>query len=45
MSWQLWKRAIPTYAAKISQKIEGLEEAYREEQFIRWLDARQDCVP
>lgn len=31
--------AIPTYAAKISQKIEGLEEAYREEQFIRWLDA------
>lgn len=31
--------AIPTYAAKISQKIEGLEEAYREEQFLRWLDA------
>ena len=31
--------AIPTYAAKISKKIEGLEDAYREEQFIRWLDA------
>lgn len=27
--------AIPTYAAKISKKIEGLEDAYREEQFIR----------
>lgn len=31
--------AIPTYATKISQKIEGLEDAYREEQFLRWLDA------
>lgn len=31
--------AIPTYAAKISKKIEGLEDAYREEQFLRWLDA------
>lgn len=31
--------AIPTYAAKIQEKIKGLEEAYREEQFSRWLDA------
>ena len=31
--------AIPTYAAKISKKIEGLEDAYREEQFLCWLDA------
>ena len=30
--------AIPTYAAKIQEKIKGLEEAYREEQFSRWLD-------
>lgn len=30
--------AIPTYAAKIQEKIRGLEEAYREEQFSRWLD-------
>ena len=31
--------AIPTYAAKIQDKIKGLEEAYREEKFNRWLDA------
>lgn len=30
--------AIPTYAAKIQKKIKGLEEAYREDQFLRWLD-------
>lgn len=31
--------AIPTYAAKIQDKIKGLEEAYREDKFNRWLDA------
>lgn len=31
--------AIPTYAAKIQDKIKGLEEACREDQFLRWLDA------
>lgn len=31
--------AIPTYAAKIQEKIKGLEEAYREALFLRWLDA------
>ena len=31
--------AIPTYAAKIQDKIKGLEEAYREDRFNRWLDA------
>ena len=31
--------AIPTYAAKIQEKLKTLEEAYREEQFSRWLDA------
>ncbi|MBR3999085.1 MAG: DEAD/DEAH box helicase family protein, partial [Clostridia bacterium] len=30
--------AIPTYAAKIQDKIKGLEEAYREDKFNRWLD-------
>lgn len=30
--------AIPTYAAKIQDKIRGLEEAYREDKFSRWLD-------
>lgn len=30
--------AIPTYAAKIQEKIKGLEEAYREDKFSRWLD-------
>ena len=30
--------AIPTYALKIGEKIKGLEEAYREQQFFRWLD-------
>lgn len=30
--------AIPTYAAKIQDKIKGLEEAYREETFKRWID-------
>ena len=31
--------AIPTYAAKIQDKIKSLEEAYREDKFNRWLDA------
>ena len=31
--------ALPTYAAKIQEKIKGLEEAYREKQFARWLDS------
>lgn len=31
--------AIPTYAFKIQEKIKGLEEAYREDKFGRWLDA------
>lgn len=31
--------AIPTYAKKIEDKIETLEDAYREEQFSRWLDS------
>lgn len=31
--------AIPTYAAKIQEKIKGLEDAYREEKFNRWLDS------
>lgn len=31
--------AIPTYAVKIQDKIKGLEEAYREDKFNRWLDA------
>jgi type III restriction enzyme len=31
--------AIPTYAAKIQEKLKGLEEAYREDKFNRWLDA------
>ena len=30
--------AIPTYAQKIADKIKGLEDAYREQQFFRWLD-------
>lgn len=30
--------AIPSYAQKIADKIRGLEEAYREQQFFRWLD-------
>ena len=31
--------AIPIYAKKIAQKIESLEEAYRETQFYKWLDS------
>ena len=31
--------AIPTYAAKIQEKIRGLEEVYRERQFYSWLDS------
>lgn len=31
--------AIPVYAKKIQQKIEALEDAYREQQFYRWLDS------
>ena len=30
---------IPTYARKIEDKIESLEDAYREEKFSRWLDS------
>ncbi|MGM9599435.1 MAG: DEAD/DEAH box helicase [Faecousia sp.] len=30
--------AIPTYAMKIMEKIKGLEDAYREDKFNRWLD-------
>lgn len=31
--------AIPVYAKKIRKKIEALEEAYREQQFYKWLDS------
>ncbi len=31
--------AIPIYAKKIQQKIESLEDAYREKQFYKWLDS------
>ncbi len=31
--------AIPVYARKIQQKIESLEDTYREQQFYRWLDS------
>ncbi len=31
--------AIPVYAKKIQQKIEVLEDTYREQQFYRWLDS------
>lgn len=31
--------AIPVYAKKIRNKIEVLEEAYREQQFYKWLDS------
>lgn len=31
--------AIPVYARKIQQKIESLEDAYREQQFYKWLDS------
>ena len=31
--------AISSYSAKIADKIKALEEAYREKQFYRWLDA------
>lgn len=31
--------AIPTYAKKISDKIEKLEDDYRENQFYKWLDS------
>ena len=31
--------AIPVYAKKIKQKIETLEDAYREQQFYKWLDS------
>ena len=31
--------AISTYAIKIQEKIKGLEDAYRENQFYRWLDS------
>lgn len=30
---------VPTYAHKIGKKIEILEDAYREEQFFKWLDS------
>ncbi len=31
--------AIPTYAARIQQKITSLELVYREQQFYKWLDS------
>lgn len=31
--------AIPTYARKIQEKIDGLEQAYRTVQFKKWLDS------
>lgn len=31
--------AIPVYARKIQQKIEMMEEVYREKQFFKWLDS------
>lgn len=31
--------AIPVYAKKIQQKIESLEDTYREKQFYKWLDS------
>ena len=31
--------AIPVYARKIQQKIESLEDSYREQQFYKWLDS------
>lgn len=31
--------AIPVYARKIQQKIEALEDDYREKQFYKWLDS------
>lgn len=31
--------AIPVYARKIQQKIEALEDTYRENQFYKWLDS------
>lgn len=31
--------AIPTYARKIEEKIERLEDAYREDKFSRWMDS------
>lgn len=31
--------SIPVYAYKIQKKIEALEEAYREEQFYKWVDS------
>ena len=30
--------AISVYAKKIQQKIESLEDAYREQQFYKWID-------
>lgn len=33
------KTAIPTYARKIEEKIECLEDAYREDKFSRWMDS------
>lgn len=31
--------AIPVYARKIQQKIQSLEDDYREKQFYKWLDS------
>lgn len=31
--------AIPVYARKIQQKIEALEDEYREQQFYKWIDS------
>lgn len=35
---ELMQTNIPTYAFKIQQKIDGLEEVYRAHQFQRWID-------
>jgi type III restriction enzyme len=35
----LMETAIPVYAKKIQNKIDSLEEVYREEQFKKWVDS------
>ena len=35
----LMETAIPVYAKKIHNKIDSLEEVYREEQFKKWVDS------
>lgn len=36
---EIMETAIPTYASKITDKINSLEEEYREKQFYLWADA------